>query len=68
MIKLRLHDCLQGAVFIILQTDPTLRRNALVALAQVGAKSFVFGYRKASNNLGVVPAKAGIHNPWRWLL
>ncbi|MBN8979330.1 MAG: hypothetical protein J0I08_22970 [Rhizobiales bacterium] len=57
MIKLRLHDCLQGAAFI-LQTDLTPRHDALVALAQVGAKSFVFGYRKAFNSLGVAPAKA----------
>jgi hypothetical protein len=47
MIKLRLHDCLQGAAFIILQTNPTPLRHALVALAQVGAKSFVFVYQKA---------------------
>ena len=38
MIELRLHDCLQRAAFIVLQTNPTPLRNRLVALAQVGAR------------------------------
>jgi hypothetical protein len=54
MIELRLHDCLQGAAFI-LQTDPTPHCERLVALAQVGAKSFLDTYFSGVM-AGLVPA------------